>query len=303
MIVTTTVNAPTAAIRAYARMENWTLLVVGDLKTPADYSVPGATYMSPAEQASAWPELSELLGWNCIQRRNLGFIRALEMGATCVATIDDDNIPLPNWGSAVSVGQEVKTSRHEVALVGDPLWLTEHKHLWHRGFPIQMVGARQHGDVSEAIVRADVEAYLWNGDPDVDAACRMIYAPNVEFRSSIVPVSFSGFSPFNSQNTIVSTAALRHYFMFPEIGRMDDIWGAYYLEAQNFNVVYREATVRQDRNMHDLTRDFENEIVGYLHTLELLHALRRKGPMAIHDFLPSRASEALHCYETLAAGL
>ena len=284
-------------------MENWTLLVVGDLKTPTDYSVPGATYMSPAEQAATWPELSDLLGWNCIQRRNVGFIRALEMGAKCVATIDDDNIPLPNWGRDVRVGREVTTFRHEVELVGDPLWPTEHKHLWHRGFPIQMVGSRRQGNVSEAVVRADVEAYLWNGDPDVDALCRMIYAPDVEFRPGVFPLTFSGFSPFNSQNTIVTSAALRHYFMFPEIGRMDDIWGAYYLEAQKFNVVYREATVRQDRNVHDLTRDFENEVVGYLQTLALLNALRRDGPEAIHDFLPNRASEALLCYEAMAATL
>ena len=33
-IVTTTINAPTLATQKFSRMEGWTLIVVGDTKTP-----------------------------------------------------------------------------------------------------------------------------------------------------------------------------------------------------------------------------------------------------------------------------
>ena len=40
---------------------------------------------------------------------------------------------------------------------------------------------------------------------------------------------------------------------------MDDIWSSYYLEACGFNVVYTKATVFQDRNVQDLTKNLKEE--------------------------------------------
>jgi len=37
VIVTTTINAPTEAIRRFDVMPDWHLIVIGDLKTPEDY--------------------------------------------------------------------------------------------------------------------------------------------------------------------------------------------------------------------------------------------------------------------------
>jgi hypothetical protein len=44
---------------------------------------------------------------------------------------------------------------------------------------------------------------------------------------------------------------------------MDDIFGSYYTQSKGFKVVYNKASVYQDRNNHNLTTDFENEILGY----------------------------------------
>ena len=38
-------------------------------------------------------KLSQLIGFNCIERRNFGFLLAKKLGAEIIATIDDDNIP------------------------------------------------------------------------------------------------------------------------------------------------------------------------------------------------------------------
>ena len=39
------------------------------------------------------PRLSRLIGWNCIQRRNIGYVYAKKNGAKFIASVDDDNIP------------------------------------------------------------------------------------------------------------------------------------------------------------------------------------------------------------------
>ena len=40
----------------------------------------------------------DLIGWNCIQRRNFGILYAWKNNADVVAVVDDDNIPYNNWG-------------------------------------------------------------------------------------------------------------------------------------------------------------------------------------------------------------
>ena len=43
---------------------------------------------------------------------------------------------------------------------------------------------------------------------------------------------------------------IKDYFLFPHIGRMDDIWASYYVESLGYKVVYNYPTVYQDRNEH-----------------------------------------------------
>ena len=108
-IVTTTINPPTLATIKYSRKEDWTLIVVGDTKTPHyDYENLNCIYLSPEYQEKTYPELSETIGWKSIQRRNIGFVEAYNRGADIIATVDDDNIPYDDWGTNVIVGETVE---------------------------------------------------------------------------------------------------------------------------------------------------------------------------------------------------
>jgi subtilase family serine protease len=109
-------------------------------------------------------------------------------------------------------------------------------------------------------------------------------------------------APFNSQNTFLTREAVKEYFMFPHVGRMDDIWGSLYLVSKGFEVVYSKATVFQSRNVHDLTKDFSGEIIGYENTYKLGAALR-DNPDAIRSFLPEKSWEAFVEYKKIAADL
>ena len=97
-IISTSINSPTKAISKFDNLKGWQLIVVGDLKTPKNYKLKNGIYLSPKDQIKINKKLSDLLGWNCIERRNFGFILAKKLGAEIVAIVDDDNIPKKKTG-------------------------------------------------------------------------------------------------------------------------------------------------------------------------------------------------------------
>lgn len=300
VIVTTTINPPTIALKKFAALEGWHLVVVGDLKTPAPYHIEGATYLAPADQEKIAPKLSELLGWNCMQRRNIGFIWAARQGAAMIATVDDDNIPYEGWGSAPLVNTTIEVDEYATRVPAfDPVGATEFKHLWHRGYPLQWLQDRDYSKKTRRTVTVDVEAGFWNGDPDIDAICRMEHKPNTEFSHDSFPFMGNAIAPFNSQNTILSARAFPDYFLFPRIGRMDDIWGAFWLQAKGYNVVFSKPSVFQDRNEHDLTVDFRAELLGYTQSHLMLTKLKEGGPEAMWEFLPEKSRATYEAYREL----
>jgi hypothetical protein len=81
-IVTTTIQPPTEATIKYSQMEGWQLVVVGDKKTPhIEYENINCEYLHPDDQEDLNKELSDAIGWNCTQRRNLGFLYSYLKGA------------------------------------------------------------------------------------------------------------------------------------------------------------------------------------------------------------------------------
>lgn len=296
VIVTTTINGPTKAIDKFQAMKDWDLVVIGDKKTPADYHLERGAYVTPEEQEKYDPALSDAIGWNCIQRRIMGLLWAKDMGADVVAVVDDDNIPLEGWGENLMIGKEVEVNYYETGLPAfDPVGATNYPNLWHRGYPLQLLAKRDYSKVSRKVVTVDVQADFWNGDPDIDAICRMEHAPECTFDTQRFPMAANKMGPFNSQNTFLSGNCLKDYFLFPHVGRMDDIWAAYYLQAKGARVVWAKASVYQDRNVHDLVRDMRQEYCGYENNLKMVEELVRD-PESIQAYLPGRSVWAFELY-------
>jgi hypothetical protein len=296
VIVTTTINPPTEAIRKFDALEDWELVVIGDLKTPADYLLERGTYYGPAAQEELDKELSDAIGWNCIQRRNFGLLVARERGADVVALVDDDNIPKPGWGDDLIAGQRAIVNFYETGLpCFDPIGATNYPHLWHRGFPLPLLAKRSYPAPVAREILVDVQADFWDGDPDIDAVCRMEHAPECKFDADYFPLASNAVAPFNSQNTFLSSVVLPDYFLFPHIGRMDDIWAAFYVQAKGRIVAFGSASVYQARNVHDLVRDMTQEYLGYEQNLKLVEDLARD-PEAITAYLPGKAVRAFDLY-------
>jgi len=281
-IVTTTINRPTTATLKFCEISdrnNWYFVIVGDTKTPhEDYinlenNHKNVIYLSPEEQDKLYPELSKIIGWETIQRRNIGFVYAYKNGAEVMATVDDDNIPYDNWGQNLMIGKEIEIDLYEPELdVFDPLSITVNNHIWHRGYPIEYLQKRHLVEYKGKTIRKVlVQADLWDGDPDIDAMARLTFKPVVKYSDIKQPYCSNKISPFNSQNTFLSREVIPYYSVLPFVGRMDDIWGGYILQYYFPNsVIYSPASVYQDRNVQDLITNLEKEIIGYRNTSQLL---------------------------------
>ncbi|NEP46076.1 MAG: DUF288 domain-containing protein, partial [Okeania sp. SIO2H7] len=84
--------------------------------------------------------------------------------------------------------------------------------------------------------------------------------------------------PFNSQNTVWSPQAypllyLPAYCSF----RMTDIWRSFVAQRicweNGWRVLFYSPTVYQERNEHNLMRDFEDEVSGYLNNDKIAKSL------------------------------
>jgi hypothetical protein len=298
-IVTTTINKPTIATLRFieiAKRDNWDFVVVGDTKTPhEEYKKLDCIYLHPDKQIELYPELSKIIGWKTIQRRNIGFIYAYQNGADIVATVDDDNIPYDNWGTDLYIGKEIEVDYYENTRfnIFDPLSVTNQSYLWHRGYPIEALQKKNDIEYKgKKKITPLIQADLWDGDPDIDAMCRLTFKPIVKFNIT-KPYASSQFSPFNSQNTFIHREALKHYAVWPYVGRMDDIWGGYYTQQMvGFDkLIYNRASVYQDRNTQDLIRNLENEIIGYRNTFDF-----SQSPSTTSPYLPEQTKQFLKIY-------
>ena len=299
-MVTTTVQAPTEALLKYAAKVEWQLIVVGDKKTPHDLyraleqGPKPIRYLSPEDQEQRFPALSATIPWNCIERRNIGFVEAYRLGAEVIATVDDDNIPYESWGEELLIGRDVEIDLYATNdPVFDPLSVTEHSQLWHRGFPLELLhhrhSVRYDGKAQRRVL---MQADLWDGDPDIDAIARITFAPCVKFSGVRGPFGSDALAPFNSQNTFIAREVFPHYCVLPFVGRISDIWAAYLAQRQfPSSLVFAAPSVFQRRNPHDLIRDMEAELLGYRQTMQFVADIDRA-----EDLLPEETRRFLKVY-------
>lgn len=304
-ICTTTINPPTKALKKFADIAtklDWKLYIAGDKKTPhkayEDFckQYECVDYLTPELQEQMSQELSDLIGWNCIQRRNFAMLAAYKDGAEVLALVDDDNIPYDNWGKNLKVNKKTNVKIYKTDQPAfDPL-SPIYPHLWHRGFPIQLLDERRIKNAPMEQRDVLVQADLWDGDPDIDAVARITLAPSVKDDVTLMPYSSNKPMPFNSQNTFISSKVLKTYFLFPHIGRMDDIWAAYMVQRDYPNsVVFSKASVWQDRNVHDLSKDLEAEMIGYKHSIDIVNGKE------LGDLVPEKTIKAYEVWKGLIA--
>jgi hypothetical protein len=317
-LVTTTIHVPhcldnyLASAERHGHIERTAVIVVGDRKTPPaagdylaalgrHYPAP-ITYLDVEAQAlmlRRWPGLDLALRYNCIQRRNIGYLQAALDGADVIVAIDDDNFVTDGddyIGHHLAVGRTL-----EVPVVGHPsgwwnvcqrLKSDPPRRFYHRGYPKSRQDWSTGGEQVEVrAVRPVVNAGLWLKNPDIDATANIEEPIHVVALEPIkgrraAALAPGTWCPFNSQNTafdvkvlpamylVVMLDTLRGY----RVGRLDDIWMSYFVRAiadqLGDSVLYGPPLVVQDRNPHNFLHDLAQELGGYLLTETLVGYLR-----------------------------
>lgn len=303
-LIITSISAPNQVMLECAEgcsKNDIDFIVVGDTKSPADFSLPGCHYSSIESQRELPFGLAALLPEKHYARKNLGYLLAMERGADIIIETDDDNYPSPSFWSERSATIE----SYQCLNTG---WLNMYRYfsdsvIWPRGFPLEYIknSLPPINDSSFDSHYCPIQQGLADKNPDVDAIYRLTMELPFDFKQSQPVAIGSGcWSPFNSQNTTwFKDAFLLLYIPSYCSFRMCDIWRSFIAVricwANNWNVLFHAPTVYQERNEHSLLGDFSDEISGFLNNSNICKELEK---LDIASGVENIPEGLIKCYET-----
>lgn len=281
-LVITSVASPNKPLQTYAakcKEHGVEFVVIGDTKSPKDFSLTGCDFWSVERQKELDVGLAKTIPETHYARKNIGYLVAASNGAEVIIETDDDNFPKKAFW-------EERTLKSRAHLLENAGWVNVYRYfcdtnIWPRGFALQYVL-----DETPPITGAKpgyavcpIQQGLADENPDVDAIYRLTMPLPVAFRrSSAIALRRNSWCPVNSQNTTWFRMAfplmyLPSYCSF----RMTDIWRGFVAQriawTCGWSVLFHNATVYQERNPHDLLKDFESELPGYLHNAAICEEL------------------------------
>jgi hypothetical protein len=307
IIVVTSINRPTNCLIAFAEgaaARGAKLLVAGDRKSPPDFRFPDVEFISLDAQIARFPEFAALLPHNTYARKNIGYLAAIQNGATLIIDTDDDNAPLPAFWQPAE-----RTVRGRV--VARDGWVNAYSYftdrvIWPRGFPLEEVHNPAGKPVPSVsgLYRCPIQQGLADENPDVDAIYRLLFALPMKFATAETIVLEKGsWCPFNSQNTrwwpeVFPLLYLPAHCSF----RMTDIWRSFVAQRilweNDWRLSFHSSTVYQQRNEHNLIQDFQDEVSGYLNNARIRDAL---GALNLRSGLENYGHNLHLCYSSLVA--
>ena len=323
-VVITTIQQPTASVFRLAEQlsgDRGHLVIAGDTKGPDKFdltSVEGfseeqLSFLKIDDQLESGFAVAGLMPTKHYCRKNVGYLTAMKRGASCIYETDDDNAPRDSWKPR----QESVSNLRFVNSVADdePTWINVYQHftdglIWPRGLPLDKIkepstpSATAPSTLKANNGWAPIQQGLADGAPDVDAIWRLVLDREFDFQDGDSMMLAPGqWCPFNTQTTWWWPVAypllyVPSYCSF----RMCDIWKSFVAQRclweLETGIVFHASEVIQDRNPHNLMRDFSDEVPGYEQNNRLARVLEKtkleSGPGAVGNNL-------LKCYQALVS--
>lgn len=272
-IVVTSISGPNRILRALAnecQRRNHRFYVIGDAATPNGFRMEGCDYYDLELQRATGFAFAVKCGERNYARKNIGYLLAKRHGAEIIVETDDDNLPNERFWVP-------RRRKRMVRLVKQLGWANAYSFftdmkIWPRGFPLECVqqASPAYASLPTVEVDAPIQQGLANENPDVDAIYRLTGTlPITFFANRSVGFEYGVWTPFNSQNTMWWSEAFPLMYLPVNCSiRMTDIWRGFVAQRiaweNEWRLLFDSPTVSQDRNHHDLLRDFELEIPGYI---------------------------------------
>lgn len=306
-IVVTTVSTPTDPLIRLAhgaKNNGCQLLIIGDEQSPSDFSLQGGDFYSVNRQKDSGLNFAALCPLRSYARKNIGYLLAMRAAAEIITETDDDNVPYDSFWYPRRRFQKVR-------FVSNSGWLNvyryfSHDRIWPRGLPLTRI--QNAGPDYEALpmqeVDCPIQQGLVDGNPDVDAIYRLVLdLPRYFEKQRSVALGPGTWCPLNSQNTTWFRVAfpllyLPAYCSF----RMTDILRSFVAQRiaweNNWALFYHGPTLLQERNSHNLMRDFADEVPGYLNNERICEELAKLSIQAGTDRITQNLEQ---CYDRLVA--
>ncbi len=298
-MVVTSINDPVllegylSNFNVFGHLDKVKVIVIPDRKTPA------ATYDRCAKLRGkcmdvVCPTLEEqdaylrrvgmpgrLIPYNSDNRRNVGYLMALESGADFLISIDDDNYCTAGedffQAHSLVCGGEAEVT----AVASSSGWynlcdlmrVEPASPVYPRGFPY--FARHQRSEVKERKVAATIRmnAGVWLQEPDLDAITWLVAPVRTKtFSGRSFILDATTWSPINTQNTSLHRDAIPSYYFvrmgYPLAGlpidRYGDIFSGYFSQAcmRHLRHAIRVGTpvAEHQRNTHNYLKDALNEL-------------------------------------------
>ena len=292
--------------------------VVGDVSTPPEcrqkvekYQAEGLLwiYLGQEEQEkflAPFPELAAEIPWKSDNRRNVGFLMAYRDRCDVIIAIDDDNYPRADW-TFLEGHQQVGATVTLPTATGYQGWFNLCSMMqvqcktqgiegtvYARGFPYKRRDIRCDSiDPILSTGKVAINAGLWSGDPDVDAATRLVTgcAAEPKFIESAL-LAPNTLMPINTQNTALIRDAIPAYYYVKmghpvggmKLDRFGDIFSGFFVQkcaqAMGHSVRVGSPVVDHRRSPHNLYKDLWNELAGMVILDDMLELLETPLPNA-----------------------
>ncbi len=311
-LVVTTINVPTlleeyaANFEKFGHLEHTSALIVGDKKTP--HEAVGqlvcqlrdrgfdCRYLDLAAQEQyldRFPRLKPLIPYNSDNRRNIGYLMAVENGADILVALDDDNfVRADDWYAGhthVGMTEHLETVSCSNGWF-NPCQLMEyepHCTIYARGYPYNKRWQPNKETYETTIGRIVLNGGLWLNDPDVDSLTRLsVPARGVTVRKERVMLAPGTWAPINTQNTAFHRDLVPAFYFVPvgepiggmPVERYGDIWAGFFakklIDHLNDRITFGAPACDHRRNAHKLLHDLELEFWSIVLTDPLAEALR-----------------------------
>lgn len=304
-LVVTSIAAPNDALKQLADgcgEHGWKFLVIGDEASPDDFSLEGCDFYSLERQRQLDMTFAGKCPTRHYARKNIGYLMAMAAGASVIVETDDDNIPLEGFW-------QKRSREQEAAVCSDAGWVNAYRYfsktdVWPRGYPLDELArvVPAYESMRKQLIDCPIQQNLADDNPDVDAVYRLVLPLPIQFKGDKnIALSSGSYCPFNSQNTTwwpdsYKLMYLPAYCSF----RMTDIWRSFVAQriaqANDWSILFAGPTMRQDRNVHDLMKDFEDEVPGYLNNKRIVKELAELNLTSGNDKI---ADNMRICYEKL----
>ena len=291
--VLTTIWEPSEAVRRQVKLHNWCLVIVSDIKTPTEYRtgwVEGegndkVVILTTDDQENMNSPFVNTIPWNHFGRKNIGYLYAIEHGASVIWDFDDDNmlkfwIPgaappgAPSLDATVNMIVDNDASDIDTLEPRGHNWPTFNPYpalgapalpMWPRGIPLVDIKKPQCSNTTikgtkQPTKTVAVLQSLADVQPDVDAIFRVTmstprpfaFKRTDETRPLMIPAGV--LTPYNAQATLHFKSAFWALLLPITVhGRVSDIWRSYIAQRLLWDCDLQLGFVARPLVVHDRT--------------------------------------------------